>query len=183
MEGNDFDFYKSNRDSATSTPVPDDHVITIELPSSKPKVEEPPPKPSLLKKYMVVLIAFGVCVALLIGVLLLALIGPMLKGDSMTISIDREGYQSGDTLYMDTDNVELSISNQGKGTVDGSELHIMISGKNIMKERIDYTGGDIEPSKTVNFIISVQVVDELAPFELTVRLYYKDKLMDSDSVP
>jgi len=67
--------------------------------------------------------------------------------------------------------------------VDGSELHIMISGKNIKNERINYTGGDIGPSKTVNFITRVQVVDELAPFELTVRLYYKDKFMDSDSIP
>ncbi|MCU0799163.1 MAG: hypothetical protein MUC62_05770 [Candidatus Thermoplasmatota archaeon] len=183
MGEDDFDFYKNNRDIAPSGPVKDSNTMIIEVPSTGPKVEEPAPKPSVLKKYSILIIAFGVCVAILFGVLLLALIGPMLQGDSMEISINRDGYQSGDTLYMDTDDVGLSISNQGKDTVDGSELHIMISGKNIKKERINYTGGDIGPSKTVNFIIRVQVVDELAPFELTVRLYYKDKFMDSDSIP
>jgi hypothetical protein len=183
MEGDDFDFYKGNRGSDSPAPVPNDHVIIMEVPSSRSKVESVPNKPSLLKKYMVVIIAFAVCVALLVGVLLIALIGPMLSGDTMNVYINEGGHRSGDVLYMDTDSVELSIRNEGKGTVEGDRLYFMISGKNIVKERIDFTGGDIGPGKNVDFMIRVQVVDELAPFTLTVRMYYKDRFMDSDSIP
>ena len=183
MEGNDFDFYKSNRNITTSAPVPDDHVIIIEVPPSGPPQVDAPKPPSVFKRHKVLFITAGICLCILIGVLSLALLGAVIEKNSLTVSINYGGHQSGDTLYVDTDNIELSISNNGKETVEGSKLYFKVSGSNVIKERINYTGRDIGPGERLSFRVQVHLVNESGPFTLYVQMFYNGKLRDSDSIP
>lgn len=179
MEGSDFDFYSSSR------PDPEDFPTYEPL---QPKVPEKEPEPvkeqvSFWKKHKVILIAFGVCVMIIVGVMLLALIDPKFSEIDLSVSIAEGGQRSGDTLFMDTDDIPVTIRNSGSETAEGEKIQLRISGDNVVDKTIDWTGGDIKSDKGRTVSITIELEDQFKTFTLKVAVIYDGNYQDKDQIP
>ncbi|MFO8050871.1 MAG: CARDB domain-containing protein [Thermoplasmatota archaeon] len=179
MEGSDFDYFSGNR------PKPEDFPTYEPLQPEVPEKEPEPKKEpvSFWKKHKTILITFGVCVMVLIGVMLLAIIDPKFSEIDLTVSISQGGHQSGDTFFMDTDDIPITVRNHGSETASGENIQLRISGDNVVEKTIDWTGGDIASDKGRTISISIELKDQFKTFTLKVSVHYDGDYQDSDQIP
>jgi hypothetical protein len=179
MEGSDFDYYAQNRPEPEDFPSYEPQQPQIPAQTEK----EPEKKKKLSSGTKLILITFGICVLIVVGVLLLALIDPVLNKIDLDVSINRGGSTSGGTMYVDTDNIEIVIRNHGSEVADGSKITLKVSGDNIAEETIQWTGGDIPTDKSRAMTISVDVENEFESFTLKISIYYDGDFQSKDQIP
>ncbi len=179
MEGSDFDFYSSNRPDPEDFPTYEQRQPEV---PAEPKIEKEPPK-SFWQTYKVFLITGGVCVMILLGVMMLALIGPIFNKVDLEINISEGGMRSGSTLFVDTDNIEFRVKNAGSETAEGEKITLKISGDNIVDKTIQWSSGDIESGKGKIMIISVDIENPSTEFELKISVYYDGDFQGQDQIP
>jgi len=177
MEGSDFDFYSSSR------PRPED-FSTYELVQPVTNEPAPPPKKGISKGTVLVLVFAGICVLILFGTLMLALIGPLLQKDvDLEVNISKGGTTFGDKLYIDPDNIQISVRNSGKETAYANNITLKISGDNVADRTIPWPGTDIPPGHGKSAVISIEVIDMFSSFTLKVSIYYNEDYHDYDRIP
>jgi hypothetical protein len=151
-------------------------------------VYQPPPPKKKNSEVTVCLLVFLVIACLIGGsiggLILLTYIIPKPDVD-LKVSLGYSGNQHGDpnTMYIDTDNILVTIKNHGKGTAKADKISLRASGSNIAYEDIIYLGVDLGPDEQYTQTISVTVVDEYKEFTLKISVLYDGKDQDSSSIP
>ncbi|MFW3145999.1 MAG: CARDB domain-containing protein [Thermoplasmatota archaeon] len=179
MEGSDFDFYAQNR------PKPEDFPAYEPLQPQVPEKQqiEKEPQRSFWQRYRIIVIAGGICLLVLIGVMLLALIDPAFSDRDLEVSIDGGGSTSGSTTYIDTDHISVRIRNDGSKTAYAEKITLRISGDNVAEKTVQWKGPDISSKKTASATISIDLNDQFKPFTLTIKVYYDGDYQSKDSLP
>ena len=146
-------------------------------------VEYQPKKRSMFRVFLPLIIIGVIFILIMVGVVIIALFDPFTGDVELEVNINTGGRVVGDTLYIDTNDVSIQISNQGKGTALGNKIELKVSGRNIFSETVQYTGVDIGSEKHSTYSIGIDVIDEDAPLTITVKVFYDSKFHDEDEIP
>jgi hypothetical protein len=175
LDQGSFDLYKQVR------PL-DEAEKKGEIDQGEQAASKKPPARSFIRRHMVIIIAASCSLLFLMGVVPMAILPPLEKVD-LDVAIKYSGSPSGNTLYVDTDDIEIRVRNDGRETAYGDKISMSISGDNVVSKDVPWTGGDIPSGETVWLPAPIELKDPSKPFTLRVYIKYDGKAEAHDIAP
>jgi hypothetical protein len=136
------------------------------------------------KKYTLFIGSF---VCLLIIVLVIVLLGkdpPSIEEDlDLRVRLYYDGPIVNNTTYVDTDSIEVRITNIGSVDAEGERITLSISGNNVIEDDLDWTGGNVPSGESASAFISVETIKPGRYFILQVMVRYDGSYECHDRIP